>query len=252
LLWQALQWGGVVFVAALLGSIAYVRRPRTEATEEITPAGGRLRRAALGIVLTGTALLAPAYQAHLHTNESFQKHIGFGLFFAAPMAGVGLARIVGDHFRRPQLGVAVWGLAILLGITQSAQLFASWANSRQFITTLTRQLKPGAHYLIEDAQVPEYYLYGKPGAKTTQFHDTFSMVYADRGRILIGNAGFQAAIEQGYFNVVAYNYAETASVDGVIAKALQSNSPYRLAAVVPGTTADRNWVYYIWVKKTAG
>ena len=250
LLWQAVQWGGIIFGAALLGTVAYAWRPRTEPGEEISPAGSRLRRVVTGIVLTGSALLAPAYQAHLHTNESFQKHIGFGLFFAAPMAGVGLARIVGDHFRRPQLGIGIWGFAILLGMTQSAQLFASWANSQQFITTLTRQLKPGDHYLIEDAQVPDYYLHGKPGANTSQFHDTFSMVYNDKGTILTGNAGFQAAIEQGYFNVVAYNFAETASTDTVLANALESSSDYRLAAQVPGTTADRNWIYYIWVKKT--
>jgi 4-amino-4-deoxy-L-arabinose transferase-like glycosyltransferase len=250
LLWQAVQWGGLVFGAAVLGSVAYVWRPRTEPAEQIAPAGSRLRRAIMGLVLTGTALLAPAYQAHLRTNESFQKHIGFGLFFAAPMAGVGLARIVGDHFRRPQLAVAVWGFAILLGVTQSAQLFASWGNSRQFISALTRQLKPGSRYLIEDAQVPEYYLGGRRGAQPSQFHDTFSIVYNDHGQILTGDLGFETAIEQGFFNVVAYNNAETANLDVLLARELEADPSYRLAAVVPDTTADVHGAYYIWVKKT--
>ncbi len=84
LLRESAEWGGVIFVLAVIGTIAYVWRIRTEPEELVAPAGGRFRRLALGVVLTGTALLAPAYQAHLHTDISFQKHIGFGLFFAAP------------------------------------------------------------------------------------------------------------------------------------------------------------------------
>ncbi len=86
-------------------------------------------RAALGVVLTGTALLAPAYQAHLHTDISFLKHIGFGLFFAAPMAGFGLARIMGDYFRRPQFGIGFWSLALVLGMVQSNYLYHVWPSS---------------------------------------------------------------------------------------------------------------------------
>ena len=86
LLRESAEWGGVIFVLAVIGTIAYVRHIRTEPEELVAPAGGRFRRLALGVILTGTALLAPAYQAHLHTNISFQKHIGFGLFFATPMA----------------------------------------------------------------------------------------------------------------------------------------------------------------------
>jgi 4-amino-4-deoxy-L-arabinose transferase-like glycosyltransferase len=251
ILWQAVQWGGVIFGTALLGTIAYVWRPRTERGERIAPAGSRLRRATMGAVFTGTALLAPAYQAHLHSNDSFHKHIGFGLFFAAPMAGAGLARIVGDHFRRPQLGVAIWGFAILLGVTQSAELFASWGNSRLFVSTFARQLRPGARYLIEDAQVPEYYLGGRRGAQPAQFYDTFAIAYNDRGTMVTGDLGYETAIQQGFFDVVVYNYAETAALDTLLARELQSDPSYRLAAVVPDTTADIHQAYYIWVKKPA-
>ncbi|MBC3844316.1 hypothetical protein GXW82_41645 [Streptacidiphilus sp. 4-A2] len=49
----------------------------------------------MGVLLSGTALLAPLYQVHLATETSLQKHVGFGLFFAAPMAGVGVTRLMG-------------------------------------------------------------------------------------------------------------------------------------------------------------
>ena len=106
------------------------------------PATGGARRSAS--LLTGTALLAPLYQAHLHTDISFLKHIGFGLFFAAPMAGFGLARIMGDYFRRPQIGIAVWSLALVLGMVQSSYLFHVWPLVRAVRDTFARYLKPNA------------------------------------------------------------------------------------------------------------
>jgi dolichyl-phosphate-mannose-protein mannosyltransferase len=144
LLHDSVKWGALPFALAVFGAIAYAVRPRTEPGELIAPAGGRLRRIALGAVLTGTALLAPADQIHTHTLTSLWKHIGFGLFFAAPFAGVGLARIVGDHFRRAQVGIAIWGAALVLGMTQAGDLFSAWPSSTAFVSQMSRYLRPHA------------------------------------------------------------------------------------------------------------
>ena len=50
-------------------------RCRGSASRDLGHAGGAI---ALGLVLTGTALLAPAYQIHLQTEISLYKHVGFG------------------------------------------------------------------------------------------------------------------------------------------------------------------------------
>ena len=248
--WEFIKWGGLQFGLAVLGAIAYAWRPRTDQDEQIAPAGSRLRRILLGLVLVGTALLAPAYQAHIHTDVSFHKHIGFGLFFAAPMAGVGLARIMGDHFRRPQLAIAVWGVALFLGITQASVLFNGWGNSTGLIKVLARQLKPGARYLVEVPEVPVYYLEGRPGAQATQFYSTFVIFYVDpKGQTLTGNAGFEVAITNDYFQVVAYEGSITPGVDNILASELEKNPDYRLAAEVPDNTPDHLGKYYVWVKK---
>jgi Dolichyl-phosphate-mannose-protein mannosyltransferase len=248
--WESLKWGGVVFFAAVLGSVAYAWRPRTDSEEEIAPAGSRLRRILLGLVLTGTALLAPLYQAHLHTDVSFLKHIGFGLFFAAPMAGVGLARIMGDHFRRPQIGIAVWGLALLLGMTEATHLFGDWGNETAFVKAFSTQLKPGAKYLVEIPEVPIYYLEGNKEAQAQQFSSTFVLVYQNpKGVVLSGTTAYEAAIQNNYFQVVAYEGFTTPATDNAIASELKKNKNYTKVTVVSDSTKYHDGTFTIWVRK---
>jgi len=246
---EAAEWGGVLFFAAVLGTVAYVWRVRTEPEEKIAPAGGRFRRAALGTVLTGTALLAPAYQAHLHTDISFLKHIGFGLFFAAPMAGFGLARIMGDYFRRPQFGIAVWSLALVLGMVQSSYLFHQWPASGPFVTAFSKYCKPNARYLVEVPEVPIYYLMGEKDAQPRQFTSTFFINYFNKkGQMLTGPEGFTAAVQDGYFQVIAYSNTVTLAADGSLAKALKASHSYYLAEQVNLSDVFGPVQYDIWVK----
>jgi Dolichyl-phosphate-mannose-protein mannosyltransferase len=246
---ESAGWGGVITALAVFGAVAYTLRPRTEPGEWIAPAGGRVRRAALGALLAGTAFLAPLYQAHLHTDVSLQKHIGFGLFFAAPLAGLGLARLVGDHFHRPQVGIALWSLALVLGMAQSQNLYEAWPPAAPLVQALSPYLRPGATYLVEVPEVPIYYLEGRSDAQPSQFWSTYNIAYIDsRGQTLTGNAGFQAAIRAGFFRVVAYDGDTTPAADAVIAKALRSSRVYRLARVVRERDSAGPLQFYVWVK----
>jgi len=250
---ESLLWGGVPFALAVFGAVAYAMRPRTETGERIAPPGGRIRRVALGVILAGTALLAPAYQMHLHTDVSLQKHVGFGLFFAAPMAAVGLARIVGDHFRRAQVGIAIWGAALVLGMVQAGNLFSGWPNSTRFVAEFARHLQPGAHYLVEADEVPIYYLMGRRDAQPDQFTSTYNITYTDpRGQTLTGTAGFADAVRNGYFHVIAYNDTVTPTLDRMLARELAADASYRLAAAIPETDMTGAGFCYLWVKTTPG
>jgi 4-amino-4-deoxy-L-arabinose transferase-like glycosyltransferase len=243
---ESLTWGGLIFVLALIGTIAYVWRVRNEPDEQIAPAGSRLRRATLGLVLTGTALLAPLYQAHLHTDVSFSKHIGFGLFFAAPMAGFGLARLLGDYIRRPHLGVCIWSFALLLGLVQSTRLYQQWPNSAAYVQVLAQHLKPGAKYLVEAPEVAIYYLEHDQNAQPDQFTSTYSVAP------LTTPADFAAAVKSGKFSVIAYDGDVTPADDAALAKALAADHSYYLASkIFIGTTSGSGHYEYIWVKGTA-
>jgi hypothetical protein len=243
LLTESLKWGGLVFALAVVGSITYVIRVRTDPGEKIAPAGSRLRRAALGLVLTGTALLAPIYQIHLHTDISFQKHIGFGLFFAAPMAGFGLVRIMGAYFHWPHFGVAIWSLALVVGLTQSNDLYHGWPQTDTFVHEFTRYLKPNAQYLVEVPEIPIYYLENRSDAKPAQFTATYSIPP------LTTPAKFAAAVKTGEFQVIAYNDDLTPANDAALATALKASHSYRLASkVYIGYAYGASPYYYIWVK----
>jgi hypothetical protein len=248
LLRDSLQWGGLPFALALIGVVAYAIRPQTEPGEQIAAGGGRAWRITLGIVLTGTALLAPLDQIHIHTLTSLQKHIGFGLFFAAPFAGIGLTRIIGDHFRRAQIGIAIWGAALVIGMTQADNLFNAWPDSSGFTTVMSRYLQPRAHYLVEVDEVPIYYFRSDRDAQPHQFTSTYFIGYTDRqGQYLTGNAGYVAAVKAGYFRVVAYNGQVTPALDNVLANTLRADPDYRLAATI--SNGDHSVNYYVWVRR---
>jgi hypothetical protein len=248
LLKDCLLWGALPFALAVIGSVAYALEARTEPGERIAPPGSRAHRIVLGVVLTGTALLAPLDQIHLHTDVSFQKHIGFGLFFAAPMAGIGLARIIGPHFHRAQFGVAVWGSCLLLGMVQAGHLYDSWPNARPLVAELSRYLAPHAHYLVEVSEIPSYYLMYNPDARADQFSSTYFISYTGKnGTTLTGDAGYEQAIRDGYFRVVAYDDTVTVPLDRILARMLTADPQYRLAATL--ANSDGVGTYYVWVRR---
>jgi hypothetical protein len=248
LLWDVAQWTGIPLLLAVVGAVGYAMRPFIEPGERLAPSGGRLRRALLGGLMAGSALLAPIEQIRIHTETSLFKHVGFGLMLAAPIAGVGLARIIGDHFRRAQIGIAIWGASLAIGMTTANTQFNGWSNSTAFIADLARYVHPGDRYLVEVDEVPIYYLRDNPGAQPRQFTDTYYIGYTTKqGQFLTGNAGYIAAIKAGYFNVIAYNFSTTATLDTVIEQTLAADPDYSLAHVV-AIPNDGGGRYYIWVK----
>jgi Dolichyl-phosphate-mannose-protein mannosyltransferase len=249
ILTEAGKWGGLIAALAVLGTIGYAMQVRNEPNERVALPGSRRRRVALGVVLTGTAVATVLDQLYLNTDISLDTHIAFGLFFAAPMAGVGLARLVGDHFRRAQIGIVVWVAALILGLAQSSQLFGSWPNSSALVMELSRYLGPGDRYLVENDNVAIYYLAADKDAQPRQFTSTYFIAYrAHNGQLLTGTPGYLAALQAGYFQVVVYDNSVTPALDHSLAAALENNPRYRLAGAVPEDAPDFHTTCYVWVR----
>jgi 4-amino-4-deoxy-L-arabinose transferase-like glycosyltransferase len=250
LLLDCLKWGGGVLALALLGTVAYAWQEGMDEVPRMKRAGNRGRpwRLALGLLLCGTAVLAPAYQMHLHTSVSLHKHIGYGLLFAAPMAAVGLSRMMGAHFRYPQLTILAWVTLLALGITQSQDLYHAWADSTRMVATLKSQLTPGGRYLVESSWVPQYYL----RAERTSDHwtSTYAIIYMDRkGRRLSGEAGYRAALRAAYFDVIVLDRTVTKELDDKLLRQLRTNGKYRLLAKLPYRNSYGSGYYQVWVKR---
>ncbi|MEJ8639740.1 glycosyltransferase family 39 protein [Streptomyces sp. MS2.AVA.5] len=264
LLQQSAKWGGLLFLTAVSGAIAYARRSSLSESPLTTPLGssGRGWRTLLGLLLCATALLAPSYQVYLGTVVSLFKHVGFGLLFAAPMAGVGLTRLVGAHFRHPHFGIALWTAALCLGIAQSDWRFGRWPDSTTMIRTIASDVNNQGRYLSSTPEVPAYYLRHKAGHR--QWQSGFGMEYTNRnGTRYTGDEAYRAALRDDAFDLIVLDGVTNPRVDRVIADAVKSNPHYRLLAHLPFNvsslrgdsllpTAPKtkdNGRYRIWVKQ---
>ncbi|MCT9933787.1 glycosyltransferase family 39 protein [Planotetraspora sp. A-T 1434] len=244
------KYGGIMIAVALLGTVMFTVRGRMgeSPTMGSAPLPGRPWRLCLGLLLTGTGLLAPAYQAHLHTWVSLHKHVGYGLLFVAPMAGVGISRLVGAHFRYPQVGIGVWVAMLVMGMAQSQNLYAGWPDSTRLTQVLQQHVTPQGRYLSVVPQIPIYYL----GSRTRpeQWQNTYYFEYTTRtGKKVTGDEAYRAAIKARYFDLVVLDYFETPRVDRLVAAELRRGGRYRLLARLPYEISSGPGSYEIWAKQ---
>ncbi|MCX4857729.1 glycosyltransferase family 39 protein [Streptomyces canus] len=249
LLQRSVEWGGLMFLTAVGGAVSYVRRSRMNESPLALRLGnpGWRWRALLGLVLCGTALLAPAYQIHLGTVVSLFKHVGFGLLFAAPMAGVGVTRLVGAHFRYPQLGIMLWTALLCLGIQQADWRFGVWPNSSQMINAIESHVDSKGHYLSSTPEVPVYYLFDKTSHR--QWQGPFGMDYTTKkGKFVQGDDAYRAALKDGEFDLIVLDGLTNPRVDDIVAAAVKGNPHYRLLADIPFRNSSGTGEYRIWIK----
>jgi hypothetical protein len=134
-------------------------------------------------------------------------------------------------------------------MVQSSYLFHQWPSSGPFVTAFAKYCTPNARYLVEVPEVPIYYLMGTPDAQPGQFTSTFFIDYFNKkGQLLTGPEGFTAAVQDGYFNVIAYSNTVTLAADGSLAKALKASHSYYLAQQVDLNDVFGPVRYSIWVK----
>ncbi|MET9733741.1 glycosyltransferase family 39 protein [Streptomyces sp. NPDC006458] len=248
---KSAEWGGLMFATAVAGSIAYVLRGRmNESPRSYGLMGPGWRwRAVLGLVLTCTALLAPAYQIRLHTAVSLYKHLDFGLLFAAPMAGVGVIRLVGKHFRYPQLGILIWVSALCLGVSQSEWRFGLWPDSSLMARAIEPYMKPNGHYLGATYEVPTYYLRDK--TSHSQWSSTYGFGYSDKkGRPHEGREAYSLAIKDGYFDLILLDGIATPDLEKFLAREITDSGNYRLIGRVPYQVSGGTGFYQIWAKSS--
>ena len=244
---DAWTWTGVVLVLAVCGVI----------TSWATRRGAR--HTWLMAILAAAAVLGPLEQANLHTLAALNKHIGLGAWFAAIAAGYAadtfIAAAPTGRSRTLTCAACVIALAFpaTFGITQSWTSSTSWPSSASFIA-IFRPLAshtPG-HLLVEDPTIAEYYL---PAGHTWQRWSSTRNIVLPTGASTghpakaAGVTGpgdpatFARYIAEGYFSLVALNYADTTTLDHTIRADLARNHHYRIAQVIPYGTHGTYIIY---------
>jgi 4-amino-4-deoxy-L-arabinose transferase-like glycosyltransferase len=245
---DAWPWTGLVIVLAVCGFVI-----------SLVARSGRAQPWLLAI-LTIAGVMGPLEQAHLHTATSLNKHVGLGTWFAAIAAGYAVDRFVAAASAEPRARVFTSAACVValvfpvaLGARQSSEFSTSWPNSTSFISILRPLADQGnGRMLVEDPTIAEYYL--PSGSQWQRWSSTRNIILpsgADTGGpstsagvVGGGNAGvFAVFIEEGYFSLVALNYADTTALDHRITTDLSRNSHYQKVDVVPYGTSG---TYVIW------
>jgi Dolichyl-phosphate-mannose-protein mannosyltransferase len=239
-------WIAPVVVIGLLGVVVSVA------------AEGDLHRRVLLATLLTAAALAPLQQARIHTLTSLDKHVDFGAWFAAIVAGYAARAIISLPRGRWSQALATLACAAALipamtrGSTQSVSL-VEWPNAAAFNTAFGRLVAshPG-RFLVETPSIPEYYL--PSGSDWRLWSNTRSIVLPNGHSIsaAVGASGnplvYRRFIQRNYFSLVALDFLSTRPLDLAIAADLDGNSRYRLVADVPYGTAR----YKIWERIPPG
>ena len=208
------------------------------------------RRRPVGALLLATGLLPVASQTFSHELTSLDKHIAFGIFFLAPLGGLAVSTALEAGRRRSAVGTTFAAVALAtlvlagVGVSTAKALYGEWSNSSRFVDVLRTQVRPGSgRYLVEESEVPRYYL--RDTISAWQWTGTYFFGYKTRsGRFLTGAAAYRAALRDRYFALVALRYGPTATLDWQLYSELHDPRLYRLIARVRLGPGLSDW--FVW------
>jgi hypothetical protein len=241
---------GWVFFAVVLGligaGVAMVRQTQLPAK-------------LCALVLAGAVALAPANQARIHVFTSLFKHVGFGAWFAAAVAGYALASLadaVPPVKKHKALTVSTCAAAasILVGALLAQTHYASWPNTTTVIGRL-RTILPdhrGNVLSSDNGNVIEYYL--EDELDGTPFYGTSFFHYQDpnTGQSLINRPAYADAIRHRYFSVIVLSFSDTQATDEAIERDISTYGGYTLVATLPYTVSGSASAFRIWVSEDSG
>jgi 4-amino-4-deoxy-L-arabinose transferase-like glycosyltransferase len=227
--------GGIIFALALLGLVF----------------SGRHR--IMGLLLYGSALLAPAYHIYKGELVSLEKHVAFSMFFIVPLAALAITRLAGYQQNRSVgrywlAGLAICLIVFSLGLQQAQNMYSGWATSSNLIALYKSQVRLGSgRYLAEDFEVSRYYLQNV--CYPWQWSSLDYFTYTDKQKhVLFGESAYHSAIQEGYFDLVELSYGYNAQLAVFIENELRASKKYDLIARIPYHNAYGDGYYWMWRK----
>jgi hypothetical protein len=218
---DSFNWVGIVFVLAIVGiGISFTE-------------GIRVRL--LCIALTASILLAPSEQARIHILTSLHKHVAFGAWFAAMVAGYALARgLEVNKAKGWRVIAAATGIAAFLGFPQANAFYRVWPNSSAVVSHLAPVIaETRCPCLITESNVVNYYLLKE--TISDKFTGAFSFYYWDgpERRLLQGLPAYMQAIRSHHFRVVEIGPDANPAIYAPITRALATTHGWQLVDTTP-------------------
>jgi hypothetical protein len=225
---QAWRFVGAWYVIAALGLvIAIVGR----------------RQVLLPVILLAATLAPALYHMYIHESVSLDKHLDFGLVFAAPLIGVA-ASLTAKTWQRIAVGIgAAW--LVLSGLASSKFIYGEWANTKPLVDVMSYAFDsaPYIRTLGDVYEPPRYYF--QDSTDYWQWDTTDSIFYHDPE---LGDLqGLQAAehgLHDHYWQYVYFDEKST-GISQQITPFLVENG-YRLTDKVTLVNNTGDDVYDIW------
>ncbi|HET7016662.1 MAG TPA: hypothetical protein VFI65_22260 [Streptosporangiaceae bacterium] len=249
-LYASAGWVGVVVILAVFGAVA------TSYASRSAPAK------VLAWTLVAAGLLAPAEQARIHVFTSLFKHIAFGAWFAAPVAGYALTAFIraipaAKATSALRVSTAVLALSGLLGVVLAADHFGNWADTAKVLPALRAALRthPG-QLLVDDGPTFDYYL-----QDAEPWPDITSIAVSSPSAL-------EQAVRHRRFSVILFSYAVGGGGCGnadpqlkssraqclhyqdlKVLNAILSDGGYRLVKRIRYKTTSFSSAYQIWARQ---
>lgn len=240
-------WAALMVILALIGcAVTIVRQSHP---------GSKLCACVLGFAI----ILAPANQARIHVFTSLFKHVGFGAWFAAAVAGYALAALASAVPAVKKRGATVAGATVavaglLIGASLAQTHFVSWPNTASFVAKL-RPLLPvhkGRVLAADNGNVIEFYLPDELDGMI--FSGPWFLRYQDpnTGKYLVDRPAYADAIKHRYFSLIALSFDDSRALDEMISRDIRAYGGYRLVATVPYKAAGVSSAFRIWAREDSG
>lgn len=244
-------WVGALLALAVIGAVAATWTSSDWPTRVMVWA------------LTGAGFLAPVEQARIHVFTALFKHVAYGAWFAAPVAGYALTafrQAVPEVKRSGALRTCLVTIALtgISGVMLAGNQFSVWPSVTPILPTLQRVIakNPGL-LLAEEAPTFAYYL-----ARDQPWQNIVA-VPAWAGLTGPSAGSFSAGIKERRYAVIALTFdgrggacvvsksGESVcdhTVDGSILRAINAYGGYKLVVRIPYRTSAFRSVYMIWVR----
>lgn len=201
------KYSGFIMVLAVVGSFVAIAQKGYS---------GRL----LVILFTCTAFVVPAAQIYERTAESLDKHLAYGLWFAAMAAAYGFSRLIqpipaGRRSFAVLCCAAVIAYPVINGLQLAQATYHLWANSSAFIAAFRPvAARAGGSFSLPGAggqydHIAQYYL--PQGKEWARWDNPGLSLDSGQGPETSWSARYKQQLSSGDYGAVVLFYSTTFS-----------------------------------------